>query len=174
MVVVHSKLSFVTCFGAINILPGMNNVSDADMAILNKNRNFKKAISEPNPKIYIGGAYSTETSNAVEKTNIKEKAAQLVKEIQSLSVEEAKSVISQTTDMYTLRILQKVESRKGLQDSIANRITAITSQEGADLQPETTNYSDGSDFAGALTGSQNDLVGGAVHTSMPGLSKVAK
>lgn len=171
MKIVHSKKSCIIGFGGIiDILPGMNNISDPEFDLLMKNKCFLYLIDLG--QFILGGNYNTTTQNSVEKENIKEKATQIAIEIQSLSVAEGKEIISKTNDIYILKSMAETDGRKGIQKAIEDRINEINSQHGADLKPVNATSKAESNFP--LNGTKEEMLGTEIKTDIPIFNKGKK
>lgn len=171
MKIVHSKLSYVSCFPMFNVLPGMNNISDPIFDQLNQTIAFKEMVQCQ--KFIIGGSYNTETSTAIDAKDMRSQAQKTAEEIKSLiKKDELTEVISQCTDPYVLKHLKQIDGRKATQDLVEARLKAIDTQENTDLRPESKQVSDnGADFSEKLPTSQEALEGNIAITSIPALNR---
>jgi len=167
---VHSRVNFITCFGRINIFPGMNQLSDPEFAILENDKNFIEMVAVN--RLIIGGTQETQTSQAVEKTiDQMARIAEIAKEISSLKPSSAKKNISEIIDIRILKALKEIDGRKGIQEALENRIKALDHQENTDLTPETiANIDDGSNFMEKIGTDSLDRSGTLIHTAIPALS----
>jgi hypothetical protein len=168
MKIVHSKKSCIIGFGGIrDILPGMNQVSDPEFLLLEKNKVFQDMLKAGH--FIIGGSYETTTNNSIEKNDIKEKARSMSEEIQSLSVSEGKDLISKTNDIYILKSMLETDGRKGIVKAIEERISEIKNQTGADLRPVNATSRSESNFE--ITGTQAEMLGTEIKTDIPIFNK---
>jgi len=168
---VHSKLCFITCIDSVNILPGINSLSDVEFSLVEKNKHFTELVTLE--KLILGGYVETTNSTAVDKIDMKEHGHQLATEILALPVEKAKKLIIDINDANILRAILQNDGRRGIQEAVEKRLASINSQEGADITPETkvAPEGDGSDFNSKITGERDDLEGTKSHTAIPALNK---
>jgi hypothetical protein len=174
MIVIHRKVSFCTIIKGVKFLPGMNSLSDGEMAKVAETAAFKSEITCGN--MLIGGTYKSETSDATEADTSKVRAGKLAREILSMTAKEAATMIGSMNDAFVLKAVKEADGRTGVQEAVDARIKSIQSQEGSDLVPETkvAPEGSGSDFAGDITGSKDDLEGTKAHTAIPALKPAGK
>jgi len=168
---VHSKLCFITCIDSVNIIPGINSLSDVEFSLIEKDKRFTELVALE--KLIIGGYVETKSSIAIDKSNMKEHGYQLATEILALPVEKAKKLIADINDANILKAIIQNDGRRGIQEAVEKRLTSINSQEGADITPETkvAPEGDGSDFNSEITGARDDLEGTKSHTAIPALKQ---
>jgi len=173
---VHSKLSFITSIQNINIMPGMNTLSDAEFNLIADNRIFKEEVTSG--RLFIGGSPQSETSLAIDKAgDMKSRGYEIAKEIASINkLEEVKEAILKINDTHILKAILGSDGRKGVQEAVEARLSSIKGQEGADLKPESKEApdGDGSDFDADIVGSKQDMEGGDVKTAIPALKTKKK
>lgn len=170
MKIVHSMVKFIICFQTKNIYPGMNNLSDPEFESISKTQVFKDLVTAS--RFRIGGSYETNNSLAVDKIGLKEKAAEIAKEIYALPVDQAKKVLATTTDIYVLKILKQLDGRKGMASVIDERIIEVNNQVGVDSTPVDDTVNDnGANFGANLTNDEKSISGNVVHTAIPALKK---
>lgn len=169
---IHSRVNFITCFGRINIFPGMNQLSDPEFEMLQKDMSFIEMVEVQ--RLIIGGKEDTQTSQAVEKTiDPIARIAEIAKEISSLKPSAAKKNILDIIDLRVLKALKEIDGRKGIQDALQNRINSLEHQENTDLTPENiTNIDDGSNFFEKIGTSPDDRSGTKTYTAIPALENL--
>ena len=171
MVVVHRKVTFCTVILGVKFLPGMNTLSDSEMKEVENTNAFKSELECGN--MMIGGSFATETTDAVEETNSKIRGAKMAKEIVSMTAKEAATLVASINDMNILKALKEADGRSGVQNAIQARMKSIHLQEGSDLKPETKQAPEGSgsDFAGDISGTKEDMSGTKARTAIPALNQ---
>lgn len=174
MVFVHRKPAFATVILGVKFLPGMNQISDAEMEKLEVNETFK---NECQFNMVIGGSVESAGSKAVEKSgDMKSRGSEIAKEIASVNVEKAKEIINNIGDAHVLRALKEVDGRKGVSEAVEKRIADIDNQVGSDLSHVDVQApdGDGADFVDKLGSDKESLQGGKGHSAIPALDKGKK
>ena len=171
MVVVHRKVPFCTVIHGLKFLPGMNSLSDSEMSEVESTPAFKSELDCGN--MIVGGLFATETTDAVEETNSKIRGSKMAKEILSMSAKDAATLVASVNDMNILKALKEADGRSGVQNAIQTRMKSIHLQEGSDLKPETKQAPEGSgsDFAGDISGTKEDMSGTKARTAIPALNQ---
>lgn len=172
MITVHRKAMCLTMIKGIKFFPGMNTISDAEMARIEKHPGFVSELACGN--MILGKHFDTGNSSATDESgDIKARAQKFVEEISAMKVSEAKEIIAEMGDGYLLRALKEKEGRKGIQDAVDTRLEEIKGQKGSDLAPESrvAPNGDGSDFVEKIGSSRADADGTSSHSAIPALNK---
>jgi hypothetical protein len=169
MVTVHRKKMCCAWIEGVKFLPGMNTLSDSEFQAVKDTKSFKSELECEN--MIIGGTLQTETTDAVDTTNIKEHSTKLAMEIRSLSVAEAAVLIANASDANMLKALKTVDVRSGIQEAIDLRLNQITNQIGSDLKTESVAAPEGTgeNFVDNIKVSEESLSGTKAHTAIPAL-----
>lgn len=175
MVTVHRRVNCVTVIKGIQFLPGMTHLSDAEFNMVKQTKAFQSEIACTN--MYVRDQIETATGEAVEASeSVTERSTRFAKEIESLSIPEAKKIINDLHDPRVLKAIRKNDGRKGIDEAVENRLQDIKSQKGDDLAAESriAPEGDGSDFDSEINGSKDDIDGNKGHSAIPAMKKKSR
>ncbi len=169
MVLVKRKIPCITQVLGVKFFPGVNSISESEMNLIENHPGFISEIKCGNMEII--GHEESETTNAVEADTLKEQAAKIAKEVQSMNIDAAKSFILGSGNAYLLNEIKKIDVRKGVQEAVESRLNSIRKQEGSDLTPESKPAPEGTgaEFAAEITGNKEDLEGTKPRTAIPAI-----
>lgn len=174
MVIVHRKVMFPTIILGVKFYPGMNSISDPEFKKLKEHH--KKVFDQ---ELLCGNMIMREqiespVSEAVDKSKMNDRGAEMSKEISNMKIADAKKVISDINDFSVLKALKKDDGRVGIQSAIEKRMDEIQNQVGGDFVPVSKPAPEGTgdDFLeSGITGSKADREGRNAHTAIPALKR---
>ena len=182
MIHVQRKVAFATIIEGVKFLPGLNLLSNAEIAICKKGKKRKSGKNVFQEEcdcgnLQVGKEIQSDTSDAAgSPDNIKGRAAEIAKEIASVNVAKAKEIIDKLNDAYVLRAVAESDGRRGVADAVEARLNSIQAQEGSDLTPESipAPEGDGSDFGKDIGEGKKAQSGEEGHTAVPALKNEDK
>lgn len=169
---VHRIKPCITIIQNVRFFPGMNTLSDGEFEIIAETKAFKEEIECGN--MSIGGHIESARSEAPDAgDDIKKRSAKLSEEIRELSISQAREVIRNQNDAYTLRAIREMDGRKGVSEAVDNRLADINNQVGSDLTQKSIAAPEGSgsDLIGCVSDDAAARHGTTVSTAIPALKK---
>lgn len=173
MRIIQRNRTFATIIRAdgndVKLFPGLNQLSDAEFSAIAKTKVFKEEIKLG--LMSIGKEVQSSTSSAVEKSTLKDRAGEIVKEVASVRVKEAIELIKGIGDSNILKQLKESDGRTGVQNAVDERISDIQNQVGSDLTPESKEApeGDGSDFMDKIGADKSAQSGREAYTAIPAM-----
>lgn len=173
MRLINRKRTFATIIRAngsdIKLLPGLNHLSDAEFNAVEKTKVFKEEVGLG--IMDISDKIQSLTSNAVDKGSLKDRANEIVKEIEGMKVKDAVDIIKDLGDSNVLKQLKFNDGRTGIQNAVDIRINEIKNQVGSDLTPESREAPEGNgaDFADKIGAGKESQSGNKTHSAIPAI-----